>query len=242
MLNIRLFGRKSAPCIGHGSPGGDEARQTSDSQIRISIPSKHLIVLSCVIGQFKSSDGGKEEAYHGNIHSIKGDIDTWGRVIQAKIMITVQFEDSDTQIYETASIMIDEELLHDIAKQSVETKLHNSGQPGYGSCTVGTASGWRREIVCTWTEAAARTRSDVDFAFFSTSLSRRREIMWTRTEAAARTRSDVDFAFFSTALSRRREIMWNRTKTAAWTRLDVDFAFFSTALTSSVPPSQKKWC
>ena len=26
--------------------------------------------------------------------------------------------------------------------------------------------------------------------------------MWTRTEAAARTRSDVDFAFFSTALSR----------------------------------------
>ena len=89
----------------------------------------------------------------------------------------------------------------------METKLHNSGQPGYGSCTVGTASGWGRKIVCTRMEAAARTRSDTDYAFFSTALSRRREIVWNRTEAAARTRSDVDFALFSTALSRRRDIM-----------------------------------
>ena len=56
--------------------------------------------------------------------------------------------------------------------------------------------------------------------------------MWNRTEAAARTRSDVDFAFFSTALSRRREIVWNRTEAAARTRSDADFAFFSIALTA----------
>ena len=115
MLNTRLFGRKSAPCIGHGSPGGEEARQTSDSQILISIPSKYLIVQSCVTGLFKSSGGGKEEAYPGKIHSIEGHIDTWGRVNQAKI--TVKFNDGDTQIYETASSTIDKELLHDIANE-----------------------------------------------------------------------------------------------------------------------------
>ena len=50
-------------------------------------------------------------------------------------------------------------------------------------------------------------------------LSRRREIVWNRTEAAARTSSDVDFAFFSTALSRRREIARTRTRTwtCTWT-------------------------
>ena len=73
----------------------------------------------------------------------------------------------------------------------------------------------------TRTEAAARTRSDADYALLSTALSRRREIVWTRTEAAARTRSDADFAFFSTAPSRRREIARTRTRTwtCAWTCL-----------------------
>ena len=80
------------------------------------------------------------------------------------------------------------------------------------------------------TEAAALTRSDVDFSFFSTAPSRRREVVWPRTEAAALTRSDVDFAFFSTALSRRRAIVWTRTEAAALTRSDADFALFSTAL------------
>ena len=89
---------------------------------------------------------------------------------------------------------------------------------------VDSALSRRREIVWTMTEAAARTRSDVDSAFFTTALSRRREIVWTRTEAAARTRSDVDSAFFSTALSRRREIVWTRTEAAARTRSDVDSA------------------
>ena len=56
---------------------------------------------------------------------------------------------------------------------------------------------FRQKIVWTRTEAAARTRSDADYAFFSTAPSRRREILWTRTEAAARTRSDADYALFS---------------------------------------------
>ena len=43
--------------------------------------------------------------------------------------------------------------------------------------------------------------------------------MWTRTEAAARARSDADFAFMSTAPSRRWEIMWTRTEAAALARL-----------------------
>ena len=70
----------------------------------------------------------------------------------------------------------------------METKLHNSGQPGYDSCTrwqerdptrrdtaacalldadyalVCTASGWRRENVCTQMGAAAWTRSQVMLA------------------------------------------------------------------------------
>ena len=70
----------------------------------------------------------------------------------------------------------------------------------------------------TRTEAAARTRSDADYAFLSTAHGRRREIVRKRTEAAARTRSDVDSldcAFLSTAPGRRREIA--RTRTRTWT-------------------------
>ena len=97
---------------------------------------------------------------------------------------------------------------------SVETKLHIPGQPGRGCCTrwkeraptrrgaatcalsdgvyafISTASYWRRELVCTETEAAARTRLDADYAFLSTALSRRREIMWTRTEGVGSCCSD----------------------------------------------------
>ena len=54
----------------------------------------------------------------------------------------------------------------------------------------------RREVVRTRSEAAARARSDADYAFLSTAPSRTRcrrgEVMWTRTEAAARAQSDAD--------------------------------------------------
>ena len=49
----------------------------------------------------------------------------------------------------------------------------------------------------TRTEAAARARSDADYAFFSTAPGRRREVVRTRTEAAARARSDADYALLT---------------------------------------------
>ena len=60
----------------------------------------------------------------------------------------------------------------------------------------------------------------MDYAFFSTAPSRRWEIVWTRTEAAAQTRSDVDFAFFSTALTAGGgkscgQVVWTLTPIAA---------------------------
>ena len=71
----------------------------------------------------------------------------------------------------------------------------------------------------TRTEAAARARSDADYALLSTAPCRRREVVRTRTEAAASARSDADYAFLSTAPGRRREAVWTRTEAAARGRL-----------------------
>ena len=61
----------------------------------------------------------------------------------------------------------------------------------------------------TRTEAAARARSDADYALLSTAPCRRREAVWTRTEAAARARLDADYAHMSTVpCKRRREVVW----------------------------------
>ena len=59
-----------------------------------------------------------------------------------------------------------------------------------------------REVLA---EAAARTRSDADYALFSTAPSRRREIVWTRTEAAAQTRAATLFAKAAQVAVRQRE-------------------------------------
>ena len=70
---------------------------------------------------------------------------------------------------------------------------------GWKSCGLGR----KLLLVLDWT----RTTTILNIA-----ASRRREVAWTRTEAAARARSDADYAILNIATGRRREVVWTLTE------------------------------